>query len=79
MSGYISGHDYSTSTFQPEQVTEDTTPEEDARYIGQIRTAQGYANTTKTNNDFLFTLFAICIIITIIIIIIPFIANKKAD
>lgn len=35
---YKQGHDYATSTFQPGQVTEDTTPEEDKQHFGQIET-----------------------------------------
>ncbi len=101
MQGYIKGHDYKTSTFLPGQVTDKTTPEEDAKYFGQIRTAEGGVTDTTTfeqdqkatghffgpmnnktsepKNDIILPFLTVCTIIVLIIILLPHIANKKAD
>lgn len=82
------------------QVTDKATPEEDAKYFGQIRTAEGGVtddttleqdqkatghffgpmnNKTESKNDIILPFLTVCTIIVLIIILLPHIANKKAD
>ncbi len=77
---YIVGNDFTTATFEKGQVTDTTTLEENTKHLGQMRTVEKNTASPQNNHiNYIFILFTLCAIITIVIIVLPLIANKKED